>query len=180
MLARNIKAQQRVEQYGIKFDKLGWDGYEQVVHVVKICASVSSMDVNQLKQSRKIDDRKDVLLAGQKKCIDSCLKLQEAPANLNAVNITKEKTFRYKDSGYHICWTGDHQAQGNDDIVVIDCGGEDERTEAKAAIESSRANDHVVHTPTKLNHRFKIIDMSFKYDNDELIGKVRSQNPMLK
>lgn len=51
------------------------DGYEQVAHIVKMCESVSSMDVNQLKQSEKVDDRKDVFLAAQKKCIESCLKL---------------------------------------------------------------------------------------------------------
>lgn len=45
------------------------------------------------------------------------------------------------------CW--------NNDVVVIDCGGEDERTETKAAIESFRSNDYVVRTSTKLNQRFK-------------------------
>uniref|UniRef100_A0A1A9WQ64 Uncharacterized protein n=1 Tax=Glossina brevipalpis TaxID=37001 RepID=A0A1A9WQ64_9MUSC len=68
----------------------------------------------------------------------------------------------------------------NNGVVVVDCCGDDEREKAKATIESTMPKDYEVKAPSKLNPRIKLTDLSFSYPNDDLVDKLRCQNPMLK
>uniref|UniRef100_A0A1B0BQJ5 Uncharacterized protein n=1 Tax=Glossina palpalis gambiensis TaxID=67801 RepID=A0A1B0BQJ5_9MUSC len=87
-----------------------------------------------------------------------------------------EKTKAELDKIIKIC----NVRRRNNGFLAIDCEAKEEHCKDKAVIEGFMPKDYGVHTSPKLHPSFKMADMSYQLTDNELIDKLRCQNPILK
>uniref|UniRef100_A0A1A9URE3 Uncharacterized protein n=1 Tax=Glossina austeni TaxID=7395 RepID=A0A1A9URE3_GLOAU len=67
----------------------------------------------------------------------------------------------------------------NNGVVMIDCCGDNKRKKVKSVIENKIPKECGIMMPKKFNPRFKLTNVNFSYGGEELLDKLRNQNPIL-